>query len=106
MGFFTQTTKTIDLVGGNTVVLRKATFGDSQAASSAAMQVKPDATLSLDWPRYRLELLARCLVSWEGPDFEGRQPTRENVEALPPKMGSELADAVEELGRQSANEGN
>ena len=51
-------------------------------------------------------MLARCLVSWEGPDFEGRQPTRENVEALPPKMGSELADAVEELGRQSANEGN
>ena len=37
MGFFTQTTKTIDLGGGNTVVLRKATFGDSQAASSAAM---------------------------------------------------------------------
>jgi len=106
MGFFAQITKTVDLGDGNAVVLRKPLFGDTQAASSAAMQVKPDTTVTLDWPRYRLELLTRCIVSWDGPGFEGRQPNRENVEALPSKIGGELADEVDNLNRLSTDEGN
>lgn len=106
MGYFTQTTKTVDLGGDNTATVRKPTFGDSQTAAGPAMRVKGDGTLSLDWPRYRLELLKLCIVSWEGPGFEDRPPTGENVEALPPEVGTTLADEVQELSKLEKAVGN
>jgi hypothetical protein len=106
MGFFTQANKTVDLGDGNTATLRKPTFGDSQAAASPAARVKGDGNILMDWPRYRMELLKLCLVSWDGPGFEGRPPTGENIEALPSGVGALLADEVQELSRLDKDAGN
>lgn len=105
MSFFTKITKTVDLGGDNAVVLQKPTFGDSQEAQSHAMRLKGDK-LELDWPRYRLEMLKRSIVSWDGPDFDGQPPTGENVEALPPDIGGKLAEEAMALGALSTDEGN
>jgi len=105
MGFFTSTTKIVELDGGNTVTLRKPTFGDTNAANSVSMHVV-DGGFQLDWPRYRVEVLKRCIVAWEGPDFEGQLPTPENVDKLPIEIGSKLTEAVMELATAGPEAGN
>lgn len=104
MGFFTAQTKTVDLGGGNTAVVRKLTFGEHQAATSRASHVA-DNTLTVDYPKLRVEVAQLALVSWDGPGFEDRPPTPENVAALPVAVGGAIADAALELLSLTATEG-
>lgn len=105
MGFFTSQTQVVDLGGGNTVTMRKATFADVAAAQGAAVQ-RTGEKLELDWPRYRLELVKRTVLTWEGPGFEGQPPTHENIAALPSSVGERLASAAVDLSALSEDEGN
>jgi len=105
MGFFTGQTKVVDLGGGNTATLRKATFADVAKAQSAAAHWQDDK-LVLDWPIYRLELVKATLTAWSGPDFEGQPPTAENIAALPPSGGEKLAKEAQSLSSLDDDEGN
>lgn len=105
MSFFTNQTEVVDLGGGNTVTLRKATFADTAAAQGSALQRTGDK-LELDWPRYRLELVKRTVVGWSGPGFDGREPTPDNIAALPPTIGDKLASRATDLAALDDDTGN
>jgi len=105
MGFFTSTTKVIDLDGGNTVTLRKVTFEQYAEAHSKASKIVDDG-LRLDWPLFRVEVLKRAVVSWEGPGFEGQPPTPENIAALPWEIGNKLAEEAQTLATAGPEAGN
>lgn len=105
MGFFTSTTKVVDLGDGNTVTLRKVTFEQYAEAQGLTTKVVGDG-LRLDWPRFRAELLKRAVESWEGPGFEGKPPTPENIGALPWEIGDKLADAAQSLATAGPEAGN
>ena len=105
MGFFASTDKTVDLGGNNVVVLRKVTFGAYQEAQSKAMRISGDG-LQLDWPKLRIEVLKRSLVTWDGPDFDGQPANAENVERLPWEIGNRLAEEAMQLATIGDEAGN
>ena len=105
MGFFTSTTKVVDLGDGNTVTLRKVTFAQYAEAQSAATHIVGEA-LQLDWPRLRAEVLKRAVQAWEGPGFDGQPPTAESIGALPWEVGNKLAEeamALATVGQEAGN---
>lgn len=105
MGFFTSTTKTVDLGDGNTVTLRKITFAQYAEAQSLATRLTGES-VQLDWPRLRIEVLKRSVAGWAGPDFEGHEPTPENIGALPWEIGNKLAEQAMELATAGPEAGN
>jgi len=105
MGFFTSTTKVIDLDGGNTVTLRKPTFQQYADAQSAATRMTGDG-LQLDWPKLRMEVLKRAVAEWAGPGFEGQPATPENIGALPWEIGNKLAEEAMTLATAGPEAGN
>lgn len=105
MGFFASTTKVIDLDGGNTVTLRKPTFQQYADAQSASFKPVGDG-LQLDWPRLRIEVLKRSVAGWAGPDFEGHEPTPDNIGALPWEIGNRLAEEAMTLATAGPEAGN
>ncbi len=101
MGYFTQQQhEVIALDAENTVTIRKLAYGESQ-------QVTSDATVfdivtqegALDLAKYQFGKLTKAIVKWDGPGFEGRPVTAENIQALPVEIGRAIAQAVEELNR-------
>ena len=105
MGFFTSTTKVVDLGDGNTVTLRKIAFQQYAEAQSAATHIVGEA-LQLDWPRLRAEVLKRAVQSWEGPGFDGQQPTPDTIGALPWEIGNKLAEEAMTLATVGPEAGN
>ncbi len=105
MSFFTPTTKLVDLGDGNTVTLRKVSFEQYADAQSKATHVANEA-IQLDWPRLRMEVLKRAVQSWEGPGFDGQQPTPESIGALPWEIGNKLAEEAMTLATVGQEAGN
>ena len=105
MGFFTSTTKVVDLGDGNTVTLRKIAFAQYAEAQGAATQVEGES-LRLNFPLLRAEVLKRSVAEWTGPGFEGQPPTPENIGALPWEIGNKLAEAAMELATAGPEAGN
>lgn len=105
MGFFASTTKVVDLGDGNSVTLRKPTFQQYAEAQSAATKLAGEG-LQLDWPKLRIEVLKRSVAGWTGDGFEGKEPTPENVGALPWEIGNRLAEAAMELATAGPEAGN
>jgi hypothetical protein len=96
MSFFAPQTQTIDLGDGNTVQLRKMTYGELMAA--------------FDDPEYGekrrgVAETIQSLVSWDGPGFEGKPATRENFKALPWDIASKIVSASNDLNFLSEDEG-
>lgn len=108
MGFFSQQKATVLIDAENSVVVRKLTYGEQQAAMSASMQFEMSmgqgqnnkentATGKLDPFGMKREELITAIVSWEGPGFEGRAVTRENILALPPEIIDAIQTVVSDL---------
>ncbi len=93
MSFFAPPTKQIDLGGGNTVTLRKMTYGELLSTYNDGVQ------------HAGLEQAACSLVSWSGPDFDGRPANRENLLALPFDVTTEIVKAAIEINTVSKDEG-
>jgi len=107
MGFFTAQTEVVELDGENRVVIRKLTFAEQQEIISVASRVatvsgRPEMTM--DVFRMRLEQVKRAVVSWEGPGFEGRACTPENIGALPGEIGTVLIGRVDALNARLSDE--
>jgi hypothetical protein len=101
--FYATETSTVQLGDGNSVTLRKLTYSESARLLSKSRA--PDG--GTDWPIYTLGLLEKCLDSWDGPGFDGRNVNAANIGALPTHIGRKLVDAAVELNRDvSADEGN
>lgn len=106
MGFYTQQKATVVLDAENSVVVRKLTYGEQQAAMSASMQFEMSmargqtentATGKLDPFAMKREELLTAVVSWEGPGFESRAVTRQNILALPPEVIDAIQTVVDDL---------
>lgn len=98
MSFFTEQTRVIAIDDEHRVTLRKLSYGASREASSRAFKVNPfTQSAEMDYPLLRAEQLHRAVVAWEGPGFEGRPVTVENINALPVWITNKLLDAVSEL---------
>jgi hypothetical protein len=101
VGFFTMPTEPVDLGGGNTVTVRKLSFGEHQQALS--LSTLPGG--ALDNVRYALEVAKRAVVAWQGDGFEGKEATAANVAALPTEIGAKIANAALELLNVGPDEG-
>ncbi len=111
MSFFDKQTRTLLLDSENSVVVRKLTYGEQQAAMSAGMSFEMSmptggkgqpaqpgpATGKLDPLRIKREELVSAIVSWSGPGFAGRPVSRENIEALPPEIIDAIQTGVDDL---------
>lgn len=101
--FYAEQTVTVDLGKGNRVTLRKLDYGQVSTILSACRLPGGE----LDGVRYSRMQTEAGLVSWEGPSFDGKPATAENMRALPVTIGRKLADAAAELNRDiGEDEGN
>jgi len=100
MSFFQQTQQTqiVRIDAENTVTIRKLTFGESQEVLSESLAIDvAERDAQFDFARNQSAKLVRAVVAWDGPGFEGRPVTRENILALPVEVGQAIVKAVEEL---------
>jgi hypothetical protein len=101
--FYTEQTKTVDLGKGNSATLRKLSYGEVSSIFSACRLPGGE----VDGVRYSRMQAEMGLVSWEGPGFEGKPATPENLRALPVRIGRTLAEAAAELNTDvGEDEGN
>ena len=101
MGFFSQQQqRVVHIDDENSVTVRRLTFGESQAviSESTTFDLVTQAA-DLDFAKNQVAKLSKAIASWEGPGFEGRPVTRENIEALPSEVGALIVKAVEELNK-------
>ena len=102
MGFFSQQQQEIVRIDDeNTVTVRRLSYGKSQEVLSGS------TTLDIvtqegrfDFARNQVLKLEASIVAWDGPGFEGRPVSRENIEALPAEIGALIADAVERINKR------
>lgn len=106
MSFYDKQTRIIVIDADNSVTVRKLTYGEQQAAMSAAMSFEmtlgqsgqqSNATGKLDPFRMKREELYAAVVSWTGPGFDGRPVTKDNIEALPPEIIDAIQTGVTDL---------
>ena len=102
MGFFSQQQQQlVHIDAENSVMVRRLTFGEAQAVISESTNFDLiTQAADLDFAKNQVAKLQRAIVSWEGPGFEGRPVTRENIEALPAEVGAII---VKGLHRQNQN---
>lgn len=86
--FFTRLQETIKIDDENSITIEAPTYGQVQAANSKLMNFDVDEKgkqlgVNFDMAAMEIELVVVCIKSWEGPGFEGRPVTRENILALP-----------------------
>ncbi len=112
MSFFSQQTKVVEIDADNRVTVRKLSYGQQQAAMSAAMtfqvqmavgQAAQLTTGNLDPFRLKREELYAAIFGWEGPGFEGRPVTRDNIDALPPEVTALIQVAVDDLNTSTSD---
>lgn len=102
MGFFsTPQTKTIELPGaGNRATVRKLSYAEQQRVISEASRIEfasGKAVPVVDVGKLHHGQTRLSVCDWEGPDFEGRPCTPQNVDALPSEIGNLLQEAAEEI---------
>lgn len=100
MSFFKQAqqTKVVRIDDENTVTVRRLTFGESQEVLSESLAIDvAEQDAQFDFARNQSARLVRAVVSWEGPGFEGRPVTRENILALPVEVGQAIIKAVDAI---------
>ncbi len=98
MSFFQQQTQVVHIDADNSVTVRRLTFGEQQAVISESTIfdiVSQEA--KFDFAKNQAAKLSRAVVSWEGPGFDGRPVTAENIMALSPEVGQRILQAVEAL---------
>jgi hypothetical protein len=93
MSFFAPPTKTIDIGNGNTVQLRKMTYGEMLATYSDGIE------------HIGVEQTVASLAGWSGPDFDGQPANRENFMALPFDVANTILKAAIDLNSLSKEEG-
>lgn len=124
MGYFTQQVTVVPIdtddvaTALDKVTIRRLTYEERQRCISLAMKVTSETQLRskkggakavkaedqtadvvIDGALMAAEQVAAALVSWEGPGFEGRPATRENLFALPPEIVDKISAAADQLNQ-------
>lgn len=127
MGYFTQQVTVVPIdtddvaTAADKVTIRRLTYEERQRCISLAMKVTTETQLQkgrkgkgaaaakvvedqtadvvIDGALMAAEQVAASLVSWEGPGFEGRPATRENLFALPPEIVDKISAAADQLNQ-------
>lgn len=98
MSFLAEQTKTVDVGGGNSVTVRKMTFGTRQRILSKHTKLDVKAQdVTIDQAMLRYDQLKMNIVSWQGPDFDGFPVNDENIEKLPPDIADMLLGEIDEF---------
>ncbi len=95
MSFWDLDTKTIDLGDGNSVTIRKMTFGDM--AEIWADKTLFDGPVETSQRRFGYAMLKKSIQSWQGPGFEGRGVSADNIAMLPWQIVDQLIQPVVEF---------
>lgn len=100
--FFEKLTQTIAIDAENKITVVAPTYAQVQAANSKAMKMTMgiDGTgggVDFDMAAMEVELMKACISSWEGPGFDGRPVTVENICALPSFVIEAIRPAVNAL---------
>ena len=90
-GFFTPVTHIVNLDNDNCITLRKLTHGERQNILVKTAKIANGDALVMGIATQG-EILKASIEAWDGPGFEGRPVTPENIDALPP----DVADAITE----------
>lgn len=105
MSFLAEQTKTVDVGGGNSVTVRKMTFGTRQRILSKHTKLDVRAQdVTIDQAMLRFDQLKMNIVSWSGPDFDGYPVNDENIEQLPPDIADVLLGEIDEFNTISDDE--
>lgn len=133
MGYFTQQTTVVPIdtddvtTAQDKVTIRRLTYEERQRCISLSMKVTSETQLSrgkkgatkggraavsddqaaevvIDGALMAAEQVAAALVSWEGPGFEGRPATRENLFSLPPEIVDKISAAADVLNQGLSDE--
>lgn len=108
--FFEKITRVIDIDEDNRITLQAPTYGQVQIANGKMMKFAIDekgkqGDAIFDMAQMETELMVACIVAWEGPGFDGRSVTRENILALPSFVIEKLRPSIDEFTKGlSANE--
>lgn len=97
MSFFTPQTKVVKIDDENSVVVRKLTYGERQTVIDLATKVGADMTANVQVGVMKSQLLYHAVLSWDGPGFDGRPVTPENIGALPPEVADMIAAGADAL---------
>ena len=91
MSYFEPQTMTIPLDDENSVTVRRLTFGERQEIMSRVM-ADADENMILVQFTMQTELLKVAIKSWDGPGFDGRAVTAENIALLPSHLADRILD--------------
>lgn len=103
MGFFSQQQQqeTVRIDAENTVTVRRLAYGESQdVMSRSTVMDLITQEARFDFAKNQVLKLQAAIVAWDGPGFEGRPVTLENIEALPAEVGALIAAAVERVNKR------
>lgn len=100
MGFFAQQVKVIVIDDENSVTITKPSFGKRQDMLSPAAKIGKDEdtgekVVIIDPATLQREQLCTWVTGWSGPGFEGREPTRANILALPPDIADKINTEID-----------
>lgn len=102
MSFLAEQTKTVDVGGGNSVTVRKMTFGTRQRILSKHTKLDVRTQdVQVDQAMLRFDQLRLNIVSWAGPDFDGYGVTDENVNNLPVDLADKILAEIDEFNTLS-----
>ena len=87
MSFFTQQTSIAQIDDENSVTVRKLTFGEFSKVLSDNAGAEAQG----------LGVVRAAIVSWDGPGFDDREPTPENIDALPVEVVMKIIPVATEL---------
>lgn len=103
MSFFDTKTQTVAIDDDNTVTIRALTYGEEQDIRQRAMRVKAgmdgQGEATVDAVLIQRETLRKSIVSWEGPGFDGRPVTTENINALPSSVLDPVVVAINAINK-------
>jgi hypothetical protein len=108
--FFDRIRKVVDLGNGNFITLRSLTLQEQQEIQTRCMKVKvslnnnSSSEIEIDAPLMTRLTWHRAIESWEGPGFEGRPVTPENIDQLPPAILEMLQVEYNSLGSLTETE--
>lgn len=105
MSFFQRTVRTVIIDEENSITLRALTYGEEQQVKALAMRTRADfqgnGEMTIDATTLESAAFKLAVVGWQGPGFEGRPVTPENIEALPPWVIDLLKEPLNELRKQN-----
>lgn len=100
MSFFAENKRTleIEVSPGNTVTVRKLSYGEKQLATAAGFRVNPfNQSTYIDINRTQDDLVIASVVAWAGDGFEGQPVNARNILALPPEIIDRIKMGIDSL---------